>query len=602
MKKKLLALISLLLVFQLGFVKANVVAAQENDDVVLSKTAYKIDGTLNQWDVTLNVKVKPKIEKQDVLLVIDTSGSMNKQNRIDYTKEAAIQFIEAVLGNEDSESRVGIIEYNSRVKTVIDFTDNKDMLIDTVKEFKAEGNTASHEALHQARMLLNTPTDAKQSMIFLTDGEPTIVNKFKEPLIDDFIGNDVWKLSGVYDSGLKEYELDFDNAYVKGKLNMENNEVDSFFNYGEFIASTTPFSTPENGYHVGEIRLGTSGNLNNYLVNLTKIMEIEGLAIKNSDVNVYTAAIGTSTQSNESLENIASTPDKFFNIAEPEDIKNIYSKLANEILFPYKEMSIEDPMGEGFDLYNPNEKDVISNNELLIKIDPKEFTYNQKEKLYEYEYKYKIRSNEDVIAPMETGKTDFLANGKTTFNYDTDSKDFIVPTINPTVFKIHTEYRNNGVLVNPLNYEGIGDYVFDYNDEEILYHKTDNVIYYIPYYNVTHFDSENEKDLDGFIITEINLNGRPITYSGLVLEEGLVNSLELIHDKIDPIDPVEPVNPVEPVSPINPVEPLKPNEFEEVPSESLPNTGQNNLVLVGATMLLLTGMVLILKGRKSNLK
>ncbi|MDI9518793.1 MAG: hypothetical protein QM266_05635 [Bacillota bacterium] len=45
-------------------------------EVMLFKQAEQVPGTVNLWKVTLRIEGKDKPKKSDIILVIDTSGSM----------------------------------------------------------------------------------------------------------------------------------------------------------------------------------------------------------------------------------------------------------------------------------------------------------------------------------------------------------------------------------------------------------------------------------------------------------------------------------------------------------------------------------------------
>lgn len=83
-------------------------------EVKLFKDATPVDGMLNTWDVTLRVEAKDKQpETSDVVLVIDTSGSMAWYGRMDKAKEAAKEFVDKLLPSETT--RIGVVSFGSEI-------------------------------------------------------------------------------------------------------------------------------------------------------------------------------------------------------------------------------------------------------------------------------------------------------------------------------------------------------------------------------------------------------------------------------------------------------------------------------------------------------
>lgn len=57
-------------------------------EVKLSKTATPVSGMVNTWDVTVRVEGKDTTKTSDIVLVIDRSGSMDDNGRMEAAKEA----------------------------------------------------------------------------------------------------------------------------------------------------------------------------------------------------------------------------------------------------------------------------------------------------------------------------------------------------------------------------------------------------------------------------------------------------------------------------------------------------------------------------------
>jgi Ca-activated chloride channel homolog len=112
------------------------------------------------------------VKKQaDVLLVVDISGSMEEDNKIDQAREAAQAFIEAI----GTENRVGLMVFSDEVRTVVpigQLETNKADLVNAVSRLRTEGGTSLYWALEQAIALMNETEDEDRirAIVVLSDG------------------------------------------------------------------------------------------------------------------------------------------------------------------------------------------------------------------------------------------------------------------------------------------------------------------------------------------------------------------------------------------------------------------------------------------------
>jgi len=117
------------------------------------------------------MRLKGEGKGANVVLVIDTSGSMNandfKPSRIESAKESAIGFVKE-LGPKD---RVGVISFSSNTRIISFLTNDKEKVIESIKTLKAGGATAIGDALALGvDMVTSIPSD-KRLIILLSDGE-----------------------------------------------------------------------------------------------------------------------------------------------------------------------------------------------------------------------------------------------------------------------------------------------------------------------------------------------------------------------------------------------------------------------------------------------
>lgn len=118
-----------------------------------------------------------------ILILLDTSSSMNIDNKIRYLKVALKTFIEDTLKDETAASRVDIkiVQFNTNVSDVVDWLPITSCESDI--NLTATGSTSMGAALNYAfdELLaqkaryhqLGIPAHHRQILLMVTDGEPT---------------------------------------------------------------------------------------------------------------------------------------------------------------------------------------------------------------------------------------------------------------------------------------------------------------------------------------------------------------------------------------------------------------------------------------------
>ena len=203
MKKQFkVILFSLITLIFLTMIGNFVVRALDNNDegkISLNKTASKQDDTYGRSaDVVLDVSASKftKSTTIDVVLVLDRSTSMNNNQKMKDTKEAAKSLVEKLMkNNTDPENpivKVGIVTYGTNV---IDSRHNRqttstalsslksevtsliDNIPDTVGTTQWDGEATNIDAgLERANTLLAGSTANQKAVILLSDGIPTMFN------------------------------------------------------------------------------------------------------------------------------------------------------------------------------------------------------------------------------------------------------------------------------------------------------------------------------------------------------------------------------------------------------------------------------------------
>jgi Mg-chelatase subunit ChlD len=109
---------------------------------------------------------------RDIVLVLDFSGSMNAQGRIDELKDSVTLFIHT-LQEIEAEDRVAFVRYSTWGEMAIPLTIDLDRVNGTAQKLKAEGWTNIGHGMELAREELasHARSHAEKMMIVMTDGK-----------------------------------------------------------------------------------------------------------------------------------------------------------------------------------------------------------------------------------------------------------------------------------------------------------------------------------------------------------------------------------------------------------------------------------------------
>lgn len=251
----------------------------------------------NGGKYTLNLNVVGKdtreshetTEKIEVVLVLDTSGSMNycmdgsqrgcnKSNpkRLTALKEAATSFIDATettndtIQDENSKVRIAIAQFGQTSGVVSSLTSDTAALKSSVSRLSANGATPADKGMAAAQTaLLRARPGAKKVVIFFADGVPTTQNTFSTRVANDAVTTALaMKSAGtlIYSIGIFEGA----NPEQQSFGNRENDQANQFMHA---VSSNYPNATVYN-----KTNWGTGSNLGYYKAtnsadDLTKIFD-----------------------------------------------------------------------------------------------------------------------------------------------------------------------------------------------------------------------------------------------------------------------------------------------------------------------------------------
>ena len=104
-----------------------------------------------------------------MVILLDTSSSM--RSRMELAQDAAVRFARSLKEGD----QVKVIEFNTRVLTLSDFTTDFEKVEKAIRATKAEGATSLYEALYIALRSLShrREGDERQAIVVLSDGNDT---------------------------------------------------------------------------------------------------------------------------------------------------------------------------------------------------------------------------------------------------------------------------------------------------------------------------------------------------------------------------------------------------------------------------------------------
>ncbi|EQK45987.1 von Willebrand factor type A domain protein [[Clostridium] bifermentans ATCC 19299] len=165
----------------------NTERCQGNKNLEINKSAkVNENGTYN---ITLEAKGEGSIQnskKADIVLVIDSSGSMN--DKIDKVQDAAKNLSQNILnGSNDDQVRISVANFlynnnrnqydkpgaSSKVQT--DFTSNLNKINKSIDKIYPGGGTNTQDGIWRAQDMLSSKksrSDAKKYVVFFSDGLP----------------------------------------------------------------------------------------------------------------------------------------------------------------------------------------------------------------------------------------------------------------------------------------------------------------------------------------------------------------------------------------------------------------------------------------------
>lgn len=305
--------------------------------ITISKNVTKYDSDSEEFEIELKVKGDSSVEhiqkSLDVVLVMDTSGSMNA-TRMNNAKKAAKAFVNKLINNTSSKkTKIGIVKFATTGEEVSGLTDKKNKLINKINELSSGGGTYTQEGLKKAEEILNQSGADKKVMIVISDGEPTYaygkypdfsdwekISGFPNKINPD---TEIWHGTNLNWIG-KGYNSKFKNYIVKLKTGEIGDGTSTYIKY------TLDYWLDHFGYFI-TLPVETAKN------------------IRKSNIDIYSVGIGLNK--NEKAKAVMkgiSSNNKYAETGEDgELLNNVLANLAEDITSNKIEKgSISDSMGQ----------------------------------------------------------------------------------------------------------------------------------------------------------------------------------------------------------------------------------------------------------------
>ena len=335
-----------------------------NNQVRLVESGVESTYQDGKFDVKLEVEGSVETvtnnERLDVVLVVDRSGSMKDENRMENAKTAAKQFVDKLIDGGNGKVRVGLVSYGGKIKDkygneVPNYTsnplqNNKNKLkgiIDGYNAYKGEGaGTFTQAALREANKLFEANNN-KKILVLISDGLPTYsysggseldfnqIEKAHKNVTKE--GYEIWSIpvnkKGEYDS----------NEWVKGY------RTDSYKT--GFIWTTEWTYVP---YYVKLIPVIEGAGDKTSTDDKARTIA-EAKSIKDKGVRIFSVGIGVDNNGKELLTKVA-TPGNYNDAnSSAGNLGKLLNEIADQLKFAVSNADLELEMNDSVEFKNADD-------------------------------------------------------------------------------------------------------------------------------------------------------------------------------------------------------------------------------------------------------
>jgi len=399
----------------------------------LDKSATETEN-FAEWEVELEVEGKNLKTSSDIVLVFDRSNSMYA-SRLSKAKNAAKQFVDNLLIDEDSTVRIALVPFGTKADPHTDFQGFsgrqhlKSQIDAIIVTGGNDGGTNIQAGLRSAQSLLSNSTAERKTIVLLSDGAPTY--SFKAGSATSYN----WP-TNKYDFILSDFN--YNTGWFGGRVGSGNS------------------------YYLSTGLFGDQYTVNGHTVKTNGIPTIsEAKHIMNSGIDIYSVGLEVGSDENATyvLEN---SQNKGYYAGGDDDMTPIFDEIAASIGYAATQAKVTDPLGDMFELvkdesYNGDNFET-SHGTVSWNNDTDTFTWNFDNVKEGETYTLKYKVTFDCAKDPKIG-TKYPTNKTTTMNYkdyngSNATKNFPIPEVSIDKGKItKLGYRVN-VNGEPIDSNG----------------------------------------------------------------------------------------------------------------------------------------------------
>lgn len=168
--KSLLVLVTIPILMTFTGISSWAAAPSVAEVVEVDKKAKLVSPCERIYQVELSLKGNPTPKPLDIVLVIDRSGSMDRDGRMTSAKDAAKIFAQKII-QSSSNNRISIVSFSDSAAINRGLTNNLNNINNTIDGLNADGSTNIYDGLVKANQVLaGARADAAKSIVLLSDG------------------------------------------------------------------------------------------------------------------------------------------------------------------------------------------------------------------------------------------------------------------------------------------------------------------------------------------------------------------------------------------------------------------------------------------------
>ena len=405
------------------------VGGSSNDGTVeVSKTVKKAAGT-NDFEITLTVTV-PKDqtietgEGANVVLVMDRSNSMAGKG-FENAKKAATAFVNKLM--EKGGNKVAVVGFGNNYEVSSELTGDKSAALKAVdaatKSFpknwyetsSSMGGTNIQAGIYAARNILADHEGEQNFIIVFSDGKPTF--SYKSTIIGQ------WE--GCYVSR-RGYHYWNDGMFGDGKvasLNYTNFKYTKSFDQNGLAGDGQNYSY--DAWATVTCKHGERETASVWANNGVPAIMEAGLA-KDAGAVIYSVYVGKDQEATDTMKKVASD-GKYYSSEDMDELTKLFGGIVEEVIATTAK-SVVDPMGAQIVLGDVSNLPGVTKTADGLTWNPTaegvKCTVNE-DGSKTYEVTYPITLNTDETTGFVAGK-EYDTNGKTTFTYSVDNKEYTI--------------------------------------------------------------------------------------------------------------------------------------------------------------------------------